>query len=617
MKKQLYISILSLFSLFISCEYNLHDEYHRDIDSNIDPPNIEVDLNFQSDTVYIKEPSIIRFKFTTTNQQVKWVTFYIDDVMLGQVNSNSGLFELSPTYNNYEEGVHDMKIEAFTNSGTGSIGDAVGAEGFLFSYTWILVIDENRNLSSNITNVRLSNGSIIVEWEAYKGIDFKEYVLLKSLYGGEYDTVSRTDDQNTTFTFDSSYVGEPARYKLKTVLKGDYYSLVDEHNYVDIDKIPQLTLQNLNDSSVVLKWSKSKYYNNIAGYKLSYRDTRYSSFQEIAVLQQDDLTFVFQKKSFAVEYEFKLTLIPKDPPVYFFDQWYVSYYSTSCKGYIGELFSLYDLLQIPSGQLFYYTYYGKIYQYNYLQKTIADSIVFDPDYYPYDYSVSPDGRYLTAGISNNTCLFYDLANKEKNYISSETIANKSISFYRQSVSNSGVAVLSSDYDIYVYNYVTEQLITSFTYPYVVLNLIVSPDSKYFFVNSGSAFLYKIEGNNVVKLWDQTESNINLDYYCFNPDNPEELFMFDYKSKTLHIKDISTMQTIRSFQLPSDQILNIDFNSHKIFASTQNELQIFNLSNGEMIWEYPTNTDGYFQQGSLSFCYDAIYLNTGYKLNIDW
>ncbi len=76
-------------------------------------------------------------------------------------------------------------------------------------------------------------------WEKFKGFDFKEYVIYKSLHNSwSKDTIAVIYDQQTTYMYDTAYVGEQVYYKvdIKTTDDREYRGEGKEYK----DTVPQV-----------------------------------------------------------------------------------------------------------------------------------------------------------------------------------------------------------------------------------------------------------------------------------------------------------------------------------------------------------------------------------------
>jgi len=598
--KKLFFGLIIL--LFYSCEYELQDDFYNNIDKDVDKPTATVELNFATDTLYLSYPSYIDFKIEAGNHKFNWVNFYINNIKYGTYYSSTGSFEISPSRYNYTDGTYQIKIEAFSNSGTGSIADCVGSEGFLFTYNWVMVISDDANLSPQIKKICRDNGKLRLDWSMYKSTNFKKYLILKSNTNNDWDTIIRVYDQHTTSAYDPSYIGEEAIYAIRTIAGLTLFGRSLEYK----DTVPQLKISNYGDKSFKLKW-KSYFSNNVAGYIISEVKKDVYGYNYITTLPATDSTYIFQNGKFGVESELMLTTIPKNTPSYFSDEFNrTQYYSSKCKGIIGKKSFNVGQVYVPNGNSLIYRTSNAIFLYDYNTRKNSDSLIFSNSFQIG--SVSPDGNYI-LGVENSTNFFvYNVSTKTKKNVSFSDITGSLNYYYFMAMANTGVAVLCTTKNYYVYDFVNNNLITSRTdFDYWALYLTISADGKYF--SNGYNYFFKIEGNAIVQLPDITN---NLYYYNFNPCNPEEVIEYT-PNGSIQFINILDRSVSKSIPISCDVIQNIDFKAGKILGSTKSEFKVYDLNSGSLLWSYPTFSQTNFVSYQFQLCKDVIYWYEGYLI----
>ncbi len=174
MKPILYFLLLLLIST--SCEYPLNDIYNRKVNQEVSAPNIQVvELNLDTDTLYVYGNFGVKFKFTTDNQAIQRVSVLIDGNEKGSVESNTGTFYVD--CESQSSGMHDLTIRIFTNTGTGSLAEELGQEMFIGYRTWKLVV--NHSGYNPKIDFRAIDGLLHVCWTACMASNFKEYIVYK------------------------------------------------------------------------------------------------------------------------------------------------------------------------------------------------------------------------------------------------------------------------------------------------------------------------------------------------------------------------------------------------------------------------------------------------------
>ncbi len=166
-----YSTLLFAILVLISCEFEPSGEYFTVVKEPHHVPPIVVDLNVVTDTILIELYGTLTFEFQTADRKFHWIRFCIGN-NCETYYSHTGSFAISAYYN-VSFGTHDLAIEVYTGTGSGSIADALGFEGFLYSKTWTLIVLESLKDGMKILSVKPDKGSLKLTWEKYNGLDFK------------------------------------------------------------------------------------------------------------------------------------------------------------------------------------------------------------------------------------------------------------------------------------------------------------------------------------------------------------------------------------------------------------------------------------------------------------
>lgn len=310
------ILIQVLFSpFFYSCEFETDKVYDRKVDKDVEPPEITVvDLDLESDTIYLFNGRNISFRFTSSNQKINIVRFNVDGNETAVYSTGEGIFLLD--YGNMNEGEHTLVLEVVTSSGTNSIADILGAEGYVFSKKWVLNVYKDYNTK---LDTRVKNGCLNFSWEKYPVPDFKEYIIYREISYYEKIEVGRTTSLEFT---DCSYVGEGGKYFVE-VLKKDWQLF--SWGYVELNQeLPVLSFIATVDNEYTIRWSKSKYYNAVDIFQLS-ANTGYGwNFVNVKETSnpQDTSWNISSSLLFGDNIDLKLLLIPKNSVIYTSDENY-------------------------------------------------------------------------------------------------------------------------------------------------------------------------------------------------------------------------------------------------------------------------------------------------------
>ncbi|RLD59160.1 MAG: hypothetical protein DRJ01_11685, partial [Bacteroidetes bacterium] len=292
----------SLFIFLFSCEYQPIGTFEPETNENPEPPEIQtVNLTLNEDTVFLYWSQTIIFSFKSSFQKIKGIRFLIDSTEQKFFTDNSGNITISPT--EFSPGIHSLVIEIYTKSGSGSIGDELGYESFVFSNEWKIYVFKPICPQIKAEN---ENGFLKLSWTECKSADFLEYVIYRGFY-----KIGKT---NKPYFTDSAYVGEGESYNIKINTGADklhYWKSID----LDRD-LPELKFNANKFNEYKLHWNKSKYCNAIGHIKITQKIS-YDSCQQIAYINPYDTSFVLHNARFGEKNEYVFSVEPKYKNLYF------------------------------------------------------------------------------------------------------------------------------------------------------------------------------------------------------------------------------------------------------------------------------------------------------------
>jgi len=206
--------LMALFNQ--SCEYNSTETFNNKVNKDVPPPGIEVvDLNIEQDTLYVYTSKTVRYKFRSSNQKIAVCRVFLNDEKKQATRSNSGEFKID--YLTLEEGTYELTIKVFTEAGTGSIADELGFEGYVFSKSWVVIVDHSY---LDKMKHKVEDGFLKISWPTYHASDFMEYHLFKYI---PFNNDILLDATQSTHYIDSSYAGESAEYYVKVKIGEDRF----------------------------------------------------------------------------------------------------------------------------------------------------------------------------------------------------------------------------------------------------------------------------------------------------------------------------------------------------------------------------------------------------------
>jgi hypothetical protein len=611
-----------------SCEYEPNGENFVKIDPITIVPTLNVDLNVNSDTVFVPINYSPYLTYKSEDTLLKVANAYLDDKLYSTNNSKDGEFNFS--LSGIENSIHYLRVEFFKRSGTGSIADKLGAEGFVYSKSWVIIFKFENEVSSKIYKFKPTEGTLNIEWTKYQGIGFKEYRIYHGDGSGNIlDTIAFINDINTVSYIDSSFVG----YKLEYIveIKTDKRILGRISSFFE-DQLPKAWVNTNSEGKFLIRWDQNKYLKNIKQYDI-YETFHYqwNVVNKIASTNNaSDLQYIFDNSKWGVISKFYINPIPKknNHPIKEFNVELKSKSSFTNESVLGDSISQYmdNIIAAPLGDYCYYQIPNYVCKYNSKSATTEKYPIIA------DWSrliASLDGKLLVVFTSGNFKLYNTASMNTINTVSQKDISGYDVNLYNPnfkfSLSNSGIVVFYNQ-GIFIYDLINNKLLGSFIiddFSNIGYFLKISPMADYISLNyytnqnKNISCLYKFENNKLTKLFENTCINFN-----FDPNNSNFIFFNDNK---LTIKSLSTLTTNHEILINAKYVSSLDFNNNEILgiSSDMNNLMIIDINTGNI--KYNISTLNYQEYNFLNCTYlinktlfvQSSDLNGGYKLKLNY
>ncbi len=594
MKKAVFLPLLVLMVLLCSCEYQSSEVYNRPVNRDIAPPQIQVvDLNIEEDTIFVYWSMEVRFKFQSDNQAIKGVRFLIDGVDHGTVQSETGTFTI-PGYN-VGEGLHDLTIEVYTASGTGSFADEFGAEGFVSSQSWKMVI-LNTYDAAMIKTVK--NGLLHLKWNPYLASDFKEYIIGK---WGENSYETEIGRVTTNEFTDSTYVGEQSRYYI-SVISRDNITCSQGEIYLN-GELPDVLFTAGDSNKYVVKWSRPKYYNAVDSFVVFqsnqsdyYNTTRVKSTHDI-----NDLSCRITGGIFGDVATFRVRLVPKKVNVQYFPAAY-DYFESQTLSPIGYPFKLQDFNPVchkVNHDEFVFFSGDTLKRYSTTTLSTIDKFVYhDPGGCNNfeDIHFSNSGKYLISYVGCDRDIFFARVPDLQQYSVHKLHDITGGQLRTMAVSDSGTLIISNaEGGFNLYDMVASRVIGFYGKSYngnYTQKTKISPSGEYFFAPSDSLHLVQFKNGQFTEMWkaDPLENR----YYDFDSQNPNQFILWN--GSKLSVRLCSDLSVVNQFELADDDLLDIDYTAREILTYSTGHFYVRSLSDGSLIRDVPTTINPWIWTG---------------------
>jgi len=587
-KKFRLLLLLSAIPLLYACEYEPHKIYERVVDENVSPPEIQaVELNLDYDTIYLYAQKEIHFSFLSDNQKILAVRFTIDGTEQYLVNSNSGTFTLD--YRMFNNGLHSLVLEVYTASGSGSIAEHLGAEGFLFSKSWVIVID--RDHSSGMRS-DVSNGYLTLSWNRYHGYDIKEYTLYRWTQWNIRNEIARTN--SCSFT-DSTYVGEGTRYEVEvSTNKGGSLSwcMLELAN-----ELPKLTFFVSETNDNIIAWNKSKYYSAVDTFKLATSSGYSGIYTEVKSTRNPDDTTYITTALFGDNISLKLKLVPRNNILYSPSNY--PRFESSLNTLLGFSFkpgvaNYYHITQVSKDEFVYILNCDSLVRYSVSEKRVVERLGYKTNgcsmcnFVSFD--VSASGKYLTTHVDcTQDVMLTNSGNLGNKIIRNLDYLSEQNQFTRIPASDVSTIILNKGNEgFYIYNFTGSSSLGFYKNKTGDgQGLAISMNGDYIFLKDDSLRLVYFDNTGFRNIWSQSRYN-ELKFCGFDGVNSDRFVIWD--GSMFSFKHCSDFSTIYEFSLTDNLILSIDYHNQEMLTYVIGHLYVRSLTDGTLVKDIPTHLD---------------------------
>lgn len=249
MNKLIFI-ISTTILLFVACEYEPSGNNFIDLAPPEDYIPIEISLNDvnPSDTIYLYKETLISIKTNSPNDIQRTVVL-LDGQVFINMRSDSLAFIFDP--DQLDEGVYKLTVEAFINTGTGSLAEMMGLEGYIGELSWNIQVIHNPHERFEVDYRINEEGFLELYWDNAIPDSYIESYTIHAGYTQETD-ITINDAKQKSFV-DYGYVCGNALYKVNTFLKDGQ---VFRQTFSIDAPTPSLYFEDLGLDSFRIYWDK-------------------------------------------------------------------------------------------------------------------------------------------------------------------------------------------------------------------------------------------------------------------------------------------------------------------------------------------------------------------------
>jgi len=559
-----YCILLFVMMAFISCEFQPSSIPEASVEEpSATAPEIEIEITPDTDTLKLYDATTITYGFYASPRQVHWVQFLWDGEELETREYGAGIpaqitFDPDP----YSEGLHLFEIRVFTSTNSGSIGDAVGAEGYLYQLQWPAVIDRTPLRKLNILSVEPVEGGAIVKWEKFPHPAFSFYRLEKlGYFDGRNLELALIDDQDVTEFFDTDYLeGDNVVYNV-------FLNGTPGYSYEISEPPGQIEATWLDTYAASVSWTPTLNPDRLDYYRVFLNDKIAPKEVQQVPYQEDQPPFVYDSLGFGSGVTFNVQFIPKTSSTNYS---YGVLGVASAKIATGEKIPEHELAKkIPGTSKSLLNDGNKLVLFDHETRKSLDSINSDPLRLR-AFRIAPDGQIVYTLVGNEFEAWEIDGFNSIGKINLNEIDSRLSSLYDISVSSNGrILFVTAGGHLLLYDFQAEE--TLYKSEDEVGWGAISPDGENIlarYTGDSTEFRYyslvggqlNLIGKKVypVKLWPNT--------FFFSA--PEHNQLITCLNNELQVRDAGDFSLINEIQLPYNGFITYDPESHRLLYAAE-------------------------------------------------
>ena len=526
--KSLFICLIVVFAL-ISCEYKADSEYYRDLEPPSTSIPLEINLNDvdPSDTIYIMDVTRLTLKVNTYGKSLKNVQFMLDHHRIGSGN------EVIIYPNDLDDGKYKLTVVVDVSSGSGSLADMMGMEGYEGEMSWNIRIMRDFDPGLKLGFRKNADHKLEFYWETSTYIPksiFERYEVRGDV------PINITDQDRKSVVFEDYVCGWTAGSVDLHIKCIDGYSRYYHQALSFESPMPNLYFEALDVSRLRIYWDKP------------FIDAKYELIAVNTIIPSiytSDTTVVVASPPFTVTQGYQVKMYPKNST------------KTETNAYISGGYRIGDRVIISANDVDFYNVKNQLFAVYYRQlfainlQTFAEMHQIDlvePGAHSkiscvpgsskiavkqnYSFFVYPDDSFINPVIvyksDNWITNFFKLTNNDHLFI---------VDWNECEVFDINTGAMRFRFDVVEYP----------------ASRSVSADGKYFCCASSNGLtIYSIGSSAVDNVTTITGSYSNA---LFNPANPQQLIV--KQGNEIQILEAPDFHSIYTFSAPYSTLLDVD------------------------------------------------------------
>jgi hypothetical protein len=265
MKLALYAGgLLGIFLL--ACEYEPEGIFEVDI-PKAEAPYFFINLDTPPDTIRLDNELIINFTLDLSGKKLHQFETRFNGVAISHSMKEPNKGEVYIRDFGLSTGLYFLEFEFITSSGSGSLADKLGGEGFSVTIKVPVLVnnDPPNSIETSIVSVENTDGKLLVNWKPYERGDFGYYELeVQYDENQEFQLLGRFYDRAQTQYSEQLYIGGKVAFRLRVF--SEEIAVTGQPFIYQGSSVQLLSAEVKDDTLLQLVWSKAAYTSNFEAY---------------------------------------------------------------------------------------------------------------------------------------------------------------------------------------------------------------------------------------------------------------------------------------------------------------------------------------------------------------
>ncbi|HPT44142.1 MAG TPA: hypothetical protein PLH52_09830 [Paludibacteraceae bacterium] len=568
-----YLFLILFLSIFAaSCEYPFSNDNFVDIEPPSGNKIFQLNLIPQGDTIYVYKPTTLKIDINSFGLEVRYATIEIGG-SVHKYNYGEGSISLYPW--SYPPGAYELKLSIVTRSGSGSIADYFGAEGYMAERKWTIVIDNEEPKPLKITKSITPEGFLKLSWDKPKHYRFSAYQLQCNGGYSKQQTVTITDI-NQNFYVDSTYFGGNGACSVVVRTKDNDFISRSSLSYNDSFPDPKLEAEGFD--SLRFHWTPSPYKANYA-----FQDNSGNLIYKTS----NDSSFALAHPGFGNRVEFYFFFGAYNNPSLTFTNSYSKYYSYEFGNWLVNNWPEFGYNLID--KTLYTNEYNYVLAYDVMSVKEINRFFLKDLVHDAKYACPISTTQLAVQSFGFISVFED-----KKLGSPLKIPYNSSSHYLFFAENGKIGSASfNKFDVFdAYTGKLDISIHISDYPYYAFNpkmysFAMSGDGKYFCVAANSGFqMYRIADGSLIYKNSNPYTSV-----LFDIENPSVIYLSPSDSKFIEVRNAEDFSLIKKIETSGtlNMLQNIDPETNNLLITDYKKMYVYDLANAKFVFSIGTNS----------------------------